>query len=199
MEVGAYPVQRGDVVKEFRDRLVVLVDEDDYLLGRRLCCSRLQEILKVLFCSFVLVERNSVFGRKILHERTQVAGELLVRRTCGGGHREGHDRKRLVPLPRQLVDGKPLEELASALEHRLQGREHERLAEPPRTRDEQLRVRLRRGKLVQQFRLVDVLSLPPEYQPRKVEHARRGHLDSALFVFHRHVLYQKCAPLCGKN
>ena len=62
-------------------------------------------------------------------------------------------------------------------------REHQRLAEPARTREEELLVRPV-AKLVKKRGFVDVLPLAFLNELRKVEHTRRGHLDRRFAVIH---------------
>ena len=47
------------------------------------------------------------------------------------------DREFLLPVPLRLHDGETLEELLAPLEHRLESRDHQRLAEPARTSEEE--------------------------------------------------------------
>ena len=62
----------------------------------------------------------------------------------------------LLPLPVRLVDGKALEQFAPSGEERFQGRDHERLAEPARTRDEEEVGAHIANHSMQEHRLVDV-------------------------------------------
>ena len=87
------------------------------------------------------------------------------------------------PFPRKRVEGKPLEKLAPPLEHRLQGGEHERLAEAPRTGDEELLVGVA-AHFVEKRRLVYVHSLPALDQRWEIEHARSRNLNSSFSRFH---------------
>ena len=75
--------------------------------------------------------------------------------------RENQNKSPRTPPTRRTsragpVDLEPPEELAPPLEDVLEGRDHERLAEPPRARDEEELPRAGRDEPVEVVRLVDV-------------------------------------------
>ena len=90
----------------------------------------------------------------------------------------------LLPLPVRLVDGKALEQPEPGGEERFQGRDHERLAEPTRTLDEEELGPFRRHKTVNEFRLVNVnATLSP--QGREV-------VRICGYWSHRPIFYHNC-------
>ena len=66
----------------------------------------------------------------------------------------------LLPVPVCVHDGESLEQLALPLEHRLKGGDHQRLAEPARTREEEHLLALRRGETMEPRGLVNVHVAP---------------------------------------
>ena len=196
MEVGADLVQGRQVVQELGDRLIVLVDEHDNLLPLAFVRHGLDQVLEILLGRLPVVEGNLVVRGEALDQTAQVAAEILVRRARRARHREVEDGKRLVPLPRERVYGKPLEQLAATLEHRLQRGEHERLSETARTRDEELLVHVV-AERVEKCRLVDVLRLLVAPQNREHVHPRREHPD--LFLVLHGCYYSRFRRICGKS
>ena len=87
----------------------------------------------------------------------------------------------LLPIPVRLLDLEPPEELATPLEERLQGRDHQRLAEPPRTRQVVDAVRVRLGDLVENARLVDIDASPPD-ELGEIEDARVDRLHACYYT-----------------
>ena len=140
--------------EQAQQRLVVFVDQDRDLPGRGLRGGGAAEVPEP--------RRNGIPGFGLEPEVVLDVGELTVEpghefgpvARLGRAHVEvDHGNRR--PVPRQRVDREALEQLAACLEKGLDRRYQERLAEPPRPREEILGRDLRRQG-VDGRRLVDV-------------------------------------------
>ena len=157
-------VERLERVAELRDlgfhqmpeeRLVVFVDEQHHLSVGRLRGKGVDEIgekdRRYVACQFANSELDRTAAQMFAKQRPKLSDIRRLHRA----HVEVQDRPLLGPIPLRL-NGKPGEEVVFALEKRLQRRYGQRLAEPPRARDEELRADIPRRHRVEDVGLVDV-------------------------------------------
>ena len=117
------------------NRRVVLVDKDDDALPAVRGRKGLNGVAEVLRRGERLVVCEASLLKTILNMNCERC--LEVRDACRRDVIELEvDNGILLPLPVRPVDGEPLEQLAASREKRLQDGQRQRLAEPPRTRDE---------------------------------------------------------------
>ena len=125
------------------------------LLLQRTVIEVVDEVLERDRGVFVVPELDAVALGLVLKHVAPELLELRHGRGLGAPHVEVDDWPLLRPVPRRL-DGQPFEEIALSLEEALEGGDGERLAEPARARNEELRAARQVGKLLQDGRLVDV-------------------------------------------
>ena len=155
-----------------QQRLVVLVDQDDALSVRR----RRRDVAHQLPESH---GRQFRVARRDIQPR-RLGAQQVEDRLAKLGDGLGLDRPQVKvddgPRPRPVplrLDGESLEKFAFPLEERVQRRDHERLAEPPRTRDEELLADGKVNERQQQPRLVDVGEAPFAKLLERVDVCRR--------------------------
>ena len=134
-KLGADGRGLGDIVHRGANGRVILVDQDDHGLAA-LCGHRLNGLCKVV----VWRERRVVNDLGLRKCLSHTCHEPCVKILEGIHFHRGKvevEHGILCPIVVQLVDGQALKEVALALEDTLQRGEHQRLAEAPRTRDEE--------------------------------------------------------------
>ena len=153
-ELGSDGLGLLDVVERVADGRVVFVDEDDHRLAA-VPGEGSDGVGEVV----VRGERGVIGDAGVLegppYARHKPSLEDLERRDVHGAEVEMEDGVRL-PVIVHLVDGEALEERALAAEEAFQRREHQRLAEPTRTGDEEEAIAIPCNERIQQRRLVHI-------------------------------------------
>ena len=193
-ELGANGRSLLNVVQRGTDRRIVLVDEDDHRLTT-IFGKFLDSIGEVGGrCDHRIIDSACApnRARNTLHK---LLLEPLERRHIHRGEVEMKNGI-LRPVVVHLVDGKTFEELALAAEEALQRGEHQRLAEAPRTGDEEEGVSPTCDKGIEQRRLVHITESILPHHAEVI-----GPLRNLLFFHDRTpcLQYSKrgaCAPPC---
>ena len=175
------------------ERLVVLVHEQhgEARLGRG---RRVEdELLERRGDGQRPVERQVQPPGLRLEDEQDLPVELLDRLGGSRRHVEADDGVRL-PVVVAPVDRKSPEEVAPALEDRLQGRHGERLPEPARAREEELLAARLPYELKEDPRLVDVEALPPDQVRERVD-VCRNRLHGTYYTTRRHGCFFHETPL----
>ena len=143
------------VLQRLGHRVVIFVDEDGG--GRPPVGEAVNGVAEILRRNFRGIVRSAGIDKGPFHATWEGRGECVVVRRRAHPHVEVDDGALLpFPVPVRVHDGEALEKVFAPLEHRLQRGDHQRLAKPPRTREEE-QVSLRIGrKAMEPRRLVDV-------------------------------------------